>query len=249
MSSYLLKLKPFGLVTVGVLSTLGTLSLAHLGPAQAQSPGVNLAALLARLTADEATIKTQGSTIATLQALTAPLSLSNDPFVAGKNNLLTITGVNVRIINGLGAAAANAGTINGLGNLTVGYNVVGNTNGDIRTGSHNLIVGDYNNYSSYGGLIAGGANTISGPYASVSGGAFSMASGIASSVSSGYLNTASGYASGVSGGQSNTASGDYSSVSGGKYNNASGNFSSVSGGINITQGTDYGWSGGTYSSP
>ena len=219
MSNFLLKLKPFGLVTVGVLSTLGALSLTHIGPVQAQSPGVNLAALLARLTADEATIKTQGSTIATLQALTAPLSLSNDPFVAGKNNLLTITGVNVRIINGLGAAAANAGTINGLGNLTVGYNVVGNTNGDIRTGSHNLIVGDYNNYSSYGGLIAGENNTISGPYAS------------------------------VSGGYGNTASGDYSSVSGGDRNTASGNFSSVSGGINITQGTDYGWSGGTYHTP
>ena len=42
--------------------------------------------------------------------------------------------------------------------------------GDVRTGSHNLVLGDENNYSSYGGQVAGSDNTISNGYASVSGG-------------------------------------------------------------------------------
>ena len=41
--------RSLGLVSVGILSTLGALSLTHLGPAQAQSPGVNLAGLVAQV--------------------------------------------------------------------------------------------------------------------------------------------------------------------------------------------------------
>ena len=300
MSHYLLKLKPFAFVTVGVLSTLGALSLTHLGPAQAQSPGVNLTALLTRLTTDEQTITAQNTTIANLQGvvggvqskqstdetnisglqtLTAPLSLSSDPYADGTNTLLTISGVNVQIVNGLGTAAATMGTINGLGNLTIGYNLTGNGSGNTRTGSHNLIVGDYNSYSSFGGLIAGNSNSISGPYASVSGGYQNMASADYSSVSGGGGNTASRYTSSVSGGHNNTASGKYSSVSGGLGNKAAGVESTVSGGVfnatnnydssvsggqsnvadgisstvsggtKITQYARYGWSGGKYYSP
>jgi len=45
----LAKCRPLLYAAVGVLSTLGVLSLTHLGPAQAQSPGVNLAALVAQV--------------------------------------------------------------------------------------------------------------------------------------------------------------------------------------------------------
>ena len=37
----------------GFFAAVGVLSVTHLGPAQAQSPGVNLAALVARLNADD----------------------------------------------------------------------------------------------------------------------------------------------------------------------------------------------------
>jgi hypothetical protein len=129
---------------------------------------------------------------------------------------------------------------NGLGNLIVGYNesrvVFGGT--DDRTGSHNVVVGEFNNFSSFGGLVVGGFNEISGQFASVSGGTANTASGFGSSVSGGSANTASGDFSSVSGGAGNTASGFFSSVSGGLNNKASGNIASVSGGDENTASGD-----------
>ena len=52
-------------------------------------------------------------------------------------------------------------TTNGLGNLIVGYNELGNPNGDNRTGSHNLVTGQQNSFSSYGGLVVGQVTTPS----------------------------------------------------------------------------------------
>ncbi len=215
-----------GLITVGALSTLGALSLTHVGPAQAKSPGVSMASLTARLSADEATI-------AALKAKTAPLSVS------GRD--LTITGVNVHIIDGTGR------TINtsGLGNLIIGYNGsrgVDSKTGDsldVRTGCHNLILGNENNYSSFGGLVVGQHNTISGPYASVSGGISNTASNSYASVSGGLENTASGTYSSVSGGLDNKANGVKASVSGGSTNTASGASAWVSGGVDNRASDDY----------
>jgi hypothetical protein len=113
-------------------------------------------------------------------------------------NEVVISGANLRIVNGLG----HTHTTNGLGNLIVGYNEErGDPNRpDMRTGSHNAVVGQFHNFSSFGGIVVGWLNEISGEFASVSGG-----SG----------NTASGRVSSISGGTNNTASGDQSSVSGG----------------------------------
>jgi trimeric autotransporter adhesin len=167
-------------------------------------------------------------------------------------------GVNVQIVNGQGSTAI----ADGLGNLIVGYNELRPTPGNnVRTGSHNIISGKWNNYSSFGGLVIGHENDISGKHSSVSGGAgneamgdyssvsggmYGIASGPYSSVSGGHSNTASGQTSSVSGGQSNTASGiTSSSVSGGYSNTASGVASSVSGGTsNIASGSDASVSGG-----
>ncbi len=120
-------------------------------------------------------------------------------------NTIKFSGVNVQIVNGSGTTF---GTVDGLGNLIVGYNEIRLT-GDDRTGSHNIVVGVYNNYSSYGGFIAGTQNTSSGPYASVSGGYGGTASGSYSSVSGGYNNTAIGTSSSVSGGFGRSVSGVY----------------------------------------
>jgi trimeric autotransporter adhesin len=152
-------------------------------------------------------------------------------YITGGANEVVITGANLRIVNGLGATD----TTNGLGNLIVGYNEL--RGGDVppfsdkRTGSHNVVVGSQNNFSSFGGLVVGLFNEISGEFASVSGGGSgNTASGNFSSVSGGGNNTASGDSSSVSGGALNTASGGASSVSGGFQNKASGGASSVSGG-------------------
>ena len=128
-------------------------------------------------------------------------------------------GANVHIRSGAGATddgSAGGGALTGLGNLVIGYNeppselAVGD-----RAGSHNLIIGPEHRLKSFGGMVAGQQNTVSGPSASVSGGSCNTASGVHASVSGGVNNTASGARSSVSGGAGNTASGPFASVSGG----------------------------------
>ena len=95
-------------------------------------------------------------------------------------NEVVISGANLRIINGLGATE----TTNGLGNLIVGYNEprplsdlppdIGGPP-EVRTGSHNIAVGRGLNFSSFGGIVVGSDNQISGEFSLVSGGALSTA--------------------------------------------------------------------------
>ncbi len=166
-----------------------------------------------RIDSLETTVAEQNDIIADLEDKLANVSIEGDTML--------FKGVNVQIVNGLD----NTHTINGTGNLIVGYNEL-RGEGDDRTGSHNIVIGKNNNYSAYGGLVVGYQNEISGEYSSVSGG-LNTASGFGSSVSGGYQNIASNSYSSVSGGFSNTASGNGSSVSGGSYNTADIAFSVV----------------------
>ena len=142
---------------------------------------------------------------------------------------ITISGANLNFVNGLGATD----TVNGLGNLIVGYNEHRPSPPftDTRTGSHNVIVGTQHNFSSFGGLVIGQFNEISGPWASVSAGYMNRASGRNASVSGGDFNVASGEFSSASGGGGNGSIGVETSVSGGYSNLASGPGASVSGGF------------------
>jgi hypothetical protein len=156
-------------------------------------------------------------------------------YVEGGANEVVITGANLRIVNGLGSTE----TVNGLGNLIVGYNELIGFGEDNRTGSHNVVVGEQNNFSRFGGLVVGRLNEISGDFSSVSGGFANTASGdFGAWASGGAGNTASGIGSSVSGGIQNTASGNNSSVSGGFANRASEQFASVSGGAQNTASGD-----------
>lgn len=154
-------------------------------------------------------------------------------------NDIVFDGCNVHVRSGSGATD---GTLNGLGNLIVGYN---EDFADVRSGSHNLIVGSQHSYTSYGGFVAGFNNTISGAQSSVTGGQGNDAIGQRSSVSGGGGNTASELRSSVSGGSGNIASGIASSVNGGRNNEASGGTSSVNGGFgNSAMSADSSVSGG-----
>ena len=164
---------------------------------------------------------------------------------------LQFSGINVQVVSGSGATR---GAVNGKGNLIVGYNE--GTLGQTRTGSHNLVVGDEHEYTSFGGFVAGFRNTVNAPSASVSGGGCNVAGvgplpGACSlgpgsmSVSGGAFNLATGNSSSVSGGSHNGASAYYASVSGGVGNMASGNIASVSGGAFLTQPTAHGWAAGS----
>ncbi|MBC8101398.1 MAG: hypothetical protein H7Z41_02260 [Cytophagales bacterium] len=237
----MLKLSNILSVGTGFLAALGAVSLMQSDPAHAQSPGMSLASLVGQindlrsqvsaldtkvaaeetktsaLTVRLSSLENQhaalysvaiNSTLPKVTALenkTAPLTLS------GTN--LTLSGVNVRIVSGSG----NTDDTTGLGNLTIGYNLTrsGQTNPtqpDIRTGSHNLIVGDGNNYSSYGGIVAGQVNRIGAKYATVLGG-FGNTAGRAplggrdtggwSSIGGGYNNVTHGSNGVVGGGVDN----------------------------------------------
>src|SRR5215471_4967869 len=123
----------------------------------------------------------------------------------GAANEVVISGANLRIVNGLGSTE----TTNGVGNLIVGYNeprTDPTLPPEVRTGSHNVVVGREHNFSSFGGLVVAQVNEISGPWASVSGGTRNTASGLNASVSGGVFNTSSGPNASVSGGEGNRSS-------------------------------------------
>jgi len=113
---------------------------------------------------------------------------------------LKIKGANLQIVDGSGETS---GAVNGRGNLFIGYDEQDN---DTQTGSHNLILGSTNSFTSYGGLVAGRSNNISARFASVTGGSGNTASGAYSVVSGGRGNTASSTLSSLTAGQGNTAS-------------------------------------------
>jgi hypothetical protein len=184
-------------------------------------------------------------------------TLTHVTSVTGADGLpeVVIAGANLRLVNGLRATA----TTNGLGNLLVGYNEAREEE-NVRTGSHNVVVGQGHNFSSFGGLVVGRQNEISGAFAAVSGGfdntasgasaavsggIFNRASGASAAVSGGFDNTASASASAVGGGQGNTAGGESATVSGGHGNTASGHTAAISGGeANTASGFTSAVSGG-----
>ncbi len=158
----------------------------------------------------------------------------------GTTRAVRISGINVQVVNGLGATES----LNGLGNLIVGYNEP-SLYSDPRTGSHNIVGGRGCGYSSCGGLVVGEDNNIYGPWCSVTGGRQNGAGGHWCSVSGGTENSAGGGASSVTGGYRCGAGGSESWVGGGYGNTATGSEASVSGGITNYAGSYASVSGGT----
>ncbi|MEJ2431283.1 MAG: hypothetical protein P8075_20570 [Deltaproteobacteria bacterium] len=186
----------------------------------------SLQAALARLESAVARLDNTSleSRVAAVEANTV-LDLDQVLTFNSSSGTVLFEGVNVQVINGMGTTATN----NGLGNVILGYDE--DDSADTKSGSHNLVVGSNHTYTSYGGIVTGLNNEISGPYASVSGGFGNVASGDSSSVSGGFVNAASGDFSSVSGGFGNEASGDSSSVSGGFARFVAGEFNWAAGGL------------------
>jgi hypothetical protein len=193
---------------------------------------IQIGNLKTRLDRAEMQIAGLRNRIVVLEAKTDPIAVAGDDFV--------ISGKNVFIQDGTGATESTSGK----GNLTIGYNELRQVGGDMRTGSHNLIVGIRNNYTSSGGLVAGDANTISKRYATVTGGSANVADGYAATVTGGEFNSATGVQAAILGGKFNSASGDNSTVSGGNTNAAQADDSSVSGGLGRTAPFLYNWAAG-----
>ena len=180
---------------------------------------VKISALETAKTALEAAGTAQDAKISALETKLASVS---NVTVDGQPTV-RFTGVNVQVVDGSGDTA---GTINGRGNLIVGYN---ENASDTRTGSHNIVLGENHTYTTYGGLVAGSDNVVSGANG-VAAGWQNTASAAHATVTGGFGNTASGQDSAVSGGQFNIASAATATVSGGAFNIASAAAATVSGG-------------------
>jgi hypothetical protein len=128
---------------------------------------------------------------------------------SGAGGKLTVeySGVNVQIVSGAGSTSA---AVNGRGNLVIGYDESPGT----QTGSHNLVLGTSQAYTSYGSIIAGSSDNDTARYSTVLG----------------FDNDAGGAYSEVTGGEKNTAGGEFSSIQGGLDNRATADQSSVGGG-------------------
>jgi hypothetical protein len=215
----------------------------------------------------------QRPSIAQLQARIASLEADNVPNLHSYLSMdtsnasrptLRLTAANLQVVNGQGATD----TVNGLGNIIVGYDESrpGNdpsecTAGNVptqtacaqiggawivnqKTGSHSVVVGSQHNYTYWAGVVTGLHNGLYADYATVSGN-LNRSYGSFASVTGGTLNVASNEWSSVSGGTLNRADGPAASVSGGTDNYATMLNSSVSGGEhNVASGANASVSGG-----
>jgi hypothetical protein len=146
--------------------------------------------------------------LATLQMILPHLTFVGTG-VAGKPTV-EFTGVNVQLVNGAGKTASR----NGEGNLVIGYD----ENPGEQIGSHDLMLGVGQTFTSFGEIIAGVNNTVTGGFSSVVGGASNLVSGEGSAVGGGVENKVTGGLSSVSGGAENQVAGETSSISGGIKN-------------------------------
>ncbi|MCP4132609.1 MAG: hypothetical protein GY754_16715 [bacterium] len=165
------------LLTGGSLSSIDTIE-TRLNDVESTLINLNIGTIETRLSDVESTVTNLN---------TAFSGVSRD------GSTITFSGVNVQIVNGSGSTYG----LNGLGNLVVGYNdarydaLPDGFKNTVQTGSHNVVIGGYHNFTSYGGIVAGRCNSITGAGSSVTGGKYNIASGVSSSVVGGLFNTAS----------------------------------------------------------
>jgi hypothetical protein len=194
----------------------------------------------------QARVSTLENEVSALQALLAG--------VTRNGSTLLFSGMNLQLESGSGATN---GQVNGLGNLIIGYN----ENPGSQTGSHNLVLGNSQSFTSYGGLLGGQNNTASGPFVAVLGKG-NAATAASSAVTGGEFNqatapyaTVGGGCSGIAGPGSvsidptcfniTTGLGNWATVSGGVGNHAIGNDAAILGGYgNQASGIESTISGG-----
>lgn len=270
-----MRMRPFGTVAlVSALSVVVMFGVARPPTLSAQQTG-GLPALAQRVAVLEALLSASQQNVAALEAALAAETAARqaaDAALATRATLLEdktqfmsvagtdviFTGANVHIRNGLGATNGNPAdprttsaastVVNGLGNLIIGYNELGGI-ADFprdRTGSHYLVIGDYNYYSGFGGIAAGRDNNVRAAYASTLGGRSNRVPAAFAAIVGGAFNLADGHTASILGGNANRASELDATVAGGSGNSATARFSSVGGGAGIIQATEFGWSAGSF---
>jgi hypothetical protein len=207
------------------------------GNAAAQDP--TLAGLAAQVKALAEQLKQVNALAARQQLGLDALRVSNEALTSKLGCVLRFSGPRDFIVDGCNLHVQNGvgqtGTTNRYGNLIIGYN---KNEVSTRTGSHNLILGDLHEYTSYGGIVSGVENTLAGSNATILGGGQNHANFTSAVI----LGADRGNADGnvvLIGGQRNYGSADahFSAVIGGIENQVTGPSSVVvAGTLNIASG-------------
>ena len=200
---------------------LGLLIVPALAVGSSQLRGQGAAAdRLAVLEADNRRLQVE---VARLRADQGTLArLSQYVWVDPSRDAVVFSGANVYIQSGSGATDDH-GALQGRGNLIVGYD----DDAPAQRGSHNVILGEGNTWSSYGGLVVGSGNVLAGSHALVVG-SMNVVQGSYGAVS-GSGNVLTGNYASVSGAQ-NIARGDFSAVEAAFRSEAAGSHAAVIGG-------------------
>ncbi|MFZ4508384.1 MAG: hypothetical protein ACOYON_11885, partial [Fimbriimonas sp.] len=198
------------LLTGRVTTAESTLTTVQTSVTTANNDIASLQSAQVNQSASISTLSTQGnvanSRLDALENKTQYLLVSGTDTIFRGTNLYVQSGLGNTSGEGLDSRGRPDGITrtNGLGNLVLGYN---ESVGFDRSGSHNLVLGQYNGYSSYSGIVVGQYNRITAPYSSIYGGQNSGAFGHGSVVFGGSNNTAGGSFAVVAGGDSNAADG------------------------------------------
>lgn len=203
---------PFRVTLFGAVLLVLPLQVAQAADPAIEKLREQISQLQSQVTNLTAQVTTLESKVGSVQAPASLLAIAPYVSLETVNDLTVVrfTGVNVQVVNGKGSTA----TANGTGNLIVGYNEADTSgryrctlgmsgylpianeaacvyaggrwlNTGFKTGSHYLVVGSGNNYSRWGGIVAGFRNTNNFDYASVSDGYQNSARGDYSSMSGG----------------------------------------------------------------
>jgi hypothetical protein len=150
-----------------LLSSLAAACAIASAPSRAQDANATIAALSAQVRALGDQVRQVSALAAGQQQALADVRKSNAAMQARLTCITKSTptdfifeGCNVHILNGAGSTTS----LNSLGNLIIGYN---KNQVSQRSGSHNIVVGDLHEYTSYGGVVTGTENTISSPNSTI----------------------------------------------------------------------------------
>lgn len=170
-----MRLRLVGAVVTAVLSS----SMIAVSPVSAATPGWECVPVTSGKPVVSGGTAATPSCSAGSTAVLAPTYVASGP---GGKPAVQFSAVNLQIVSGSGSTNA---TPTGVGNVVIGYD----EGSGAKTGSHNLILGRGQAYTSYGSIIAGATNTDNA----------------AEAVLFGYQNTANAALASVTGGRMNTA--------------------------------------------
>jgi|GEM_PF-2156007 hypothetical protein len=158
---------------------------------QLSAANSQIALLTSQISALQTSGGSGGTTNPALTALAKYVTVDPNTINGVKGPHVIFSGVNLHVRSGSGSTGDN-GTPTGLGNLIVGYNegppapsadpISG------RNGSHNIVGGTFNAFTSTGGIVLGTQNYTQGMYSSILGGEMNQAQGLSSSILGGRAN-------------------------------------------------------------